>query len=395
MTINLFIPLTKIDASRREVWGVAAIEQPDRSREIMDYELSKPNFIKWSDSIRKASNGKSLGNVRDSHSTHAVGKVIALEPDDTAKAFRVGVKVVDDNAWQKVQEGVFTGFSIGGSYGKRAPDSFYKDHIRYEAIPTELSLVDVPCIPDAQFEFIKSNGESEMKKFTKAITEEEQKKLDELKVKEGETANLDAETPAEDKGENPVDEGTEKDTAEGEMQNAESKQGETKPDETETANSETETESEAGASPEGQGLSTDKVKEIVIGLLMELGLVQQQGGSMMLSAKIDDMSKSIEGMSKIGDLQKSFDTLKSELENRQLQIVNDLAKTVIAVEALEKRGATGPVLREVAPLTAQAQADTQRADLLLKMAKDSTDPNVQQSLRNEAAKLQIKQIQNT
>ena len=377
MTINLFIPLTKVDASRREVWGVAAIEQPDRSREIMDYASSKPNFIKWSDSIRKASGGKSLGNVRDSHSTNAVGKVIAFEPDDVAKAFRVGVKVVDDNAWQKVQEGVFTGFSIGGSYGKRAPDSYLKDHTRYEAIPTELSLVDVPCIPDAQFEFIKSNGESEMKKFTKAITEEEQKKLDELKAKEGETADSEAETPAEDAGENPADEGTAKD-------DAESKQGDTSADNTETGKSETETESEAGAAPEGQGLTADGVKEIVIGLLMELGLVQQQGGAMMLSAKIGDMAKTADQQL---ILSKALDEFKS-------QVIGDISKIAVVVDGLEKRG-SGPVLREVAPITAQAQADTQRADLLKKMASETSDPNVKQSLLNEAARLEIKKIQNT
>ncbi|MCX6057747.1 MAG: hypothetical protein NTW69_06320 [Chloroflexi bacterium] len=366
--MDLFIPLTKVDASRREVWGVAAIEQPDRSREIMDYELSKPNFMKWSESIHKASGGKSLGNVRASHSTDAVGKVIALEPDDVTKAFRVGVKVVDDNAWRKVQEGVFTGFSIGGSYGKRAPDGFLKDHIRYEAIPTELSLVDVPCIPDAQFEFIKANGESEMKKV---MTEEEKNKFAAEMAAKKDVAT-EVETPAEDKGENPADEGTANDTSD------------TSASKTETGKIETETNSEAGVSPEGQGLTADGVKEIVIGLLMELGLVQQQGSTMMMSAKISDMAKATDQQLILSKAHEEF----------KAQIVGDMAKIAVAIDGLEKRG-SGPVLREVAPITPQMQADTQRADLFKKMASETSDPNVRQSLLNEAARLEIKKIQNT
>jgi hypothetical protein len=386
-TINLFIPLTKVNESRREVWGIAAIEQPDQSREIMDYELSKPNFIKWSDSIRKASKGKSLGNVRESHSTNAVGKVIALESDDVMKAFRVGVKVVDDNAWQKVLEGVFTGFSIGGSYGKRAPDVILKNHIRYEAIPTELSLVDVPCIPDAQFEFIKTNGESEMKKVMtpeeKAKFSEEMQAKKDATEKDGAATNdgnandataQEQETPTEDAGENPADEGTANDT------------GDTSTNNTESSTSNNQNNSEAGVSSEGQGLTADIVKEIVIALLMELGLVQQQGNTMMMSEKIGDMRKDEGGKMK-DELQKSFNAFRT-------QIIADLAKTVIAIEALEKRG-SGPVLREVGPITPQMQADTQRADLLKKMASETSDPNVKQSLLNEAARLEIKKIQNT
>ena len=147
---NLFIPLTKADEARREVWGVAAIEQSDQSGEIMDYEKSKPYFWEWSKRVEKASGGKSRGNVRDSHTLKAVGKVIKLLFDDAAKAVRVGVKVLDSEAWQKVTEGVFTGFSIGGRYGERWSDPLNKSLTRYVAIPNEISLVDLPCIPGAQ-----------------------------------------------------------------------------------------------------------------------------------------------------------------------------------------------------------------------------------------------------
>lgn len=67
----------------------------------------------------KSQRRQSYGKVRHSHTSKAVGKVIKLIFNDAAKAIRMEVKVVDAEAWQKVIEGVFTGFSIGGRYGKR------------------------------------------------------------------------------------------------------------------------------------------------------------------------------------------------------------------------------------------------------------------------------------
>ena len=43
----LRIPITKIDRERHEVWGIAAVEEPDRAGEILDYATSKPHFENW------------------------------------------------------------------------------------------------------------------------------------------------------------------------------------------------------------------------------------------------------------------------------------------------------------------------------------------------------------
>lgn len=155
---NSFIPITKVDMQLREVWGFGAIEQRDATDEIMDYQSSKPLFIAWSEDAQKRSGGKSLGNLRSMHKTNAAGKLISFNPDDTSKGFMVGAKIVDDDEWKKVQEGVYTGFSIGGSYLKRWPDSENRGVTRYTAKPTELSLVDAPCIPGATFQMMKADG---------------------------------------------------------------------------------------------------------------------------------------------------------------------------------------------------------------------------------------------
>jgi hypothetical protein len=41
---NFFIPITKVDEEHRQVWGYAAVEEPDVSGEIMDWNTSNPHF---------------------------------------------------------------------------------------------------------------------------------------------------------------------------------------------------------------------------------------------------------------------------------------------------------------------------------------------------------------
>src|SRR5690349_18533378 len=120
--MHLFIPLTKVDAVHRLVYGVATAEVVDKSGEIMDYESTVPLYKEWSDDIAKASDGKSLGNVREMHGKSAAGKLTEILYNDDAKTIEVCAKVVDEAAWEKVLEGVYTGFSQGGKYVKKWKD---------------------------------------------------------------------------------------------------------------------------------------------------------------------------------------------------------------------------------------------------------------------------------
>lgn len=159
----MFIPMTKVDEEKRLVYGIATQEIKDKANEVMDYDSSKPNFEKWSQDIEKATGGKSLGNVREMHTTKAAGKLTQLNFNDDAKAIEVCAKVVDEDSWNKVKEGVLTGFSIGGSYAKRWRDE--QDDTRFTAQPAEISLVDNPCVPTATFQVIKANGITEQRQF--------------------------------------------------------------------------------------------------------------------------------------------------------------------------------------------------------------------------------------
>ena len=118
-TLDLFVPLVKVDADRRLVQGVVTAETPDRAGEICDYVSTKPYFEAWSEAARAASQGKSLGAVRAMHNRIAAGKLTDIEFDDAAKTIAVSAKIVDDDEWAKVCEGVYTGFSQGGRYVKK------------------------------------------------------------------------------------------------------------------------------------------------------------------------------------------------------------------------------------------------------------------------------------
>ena len=161
--LDLFLPLLKVDLDRRLVSGVATAETPDRAGEIFDYASSKPYFEQWSADALAASGGKSFGAVRAMHGNVAAGKLTDIAFDDDAKRITVAAKIVDDDEWRKVQEGVYTGFSQGGRYVKRWPDTD-TGLTRYTAEPHEISLVDLPCVRDATFEVIK-NGVVEKRAF--------------------------------------------------------------------------------------------------------------------------------------------------------------------------------------------------------------------------------------
>jgi hypothetical protein len=167
--MKIFVPITKIDAARRLVFGVVTAEKPDVSGEVCDYATTKPLYQQWSQKFSSATDGKSLGNLRAMHGHVAAGKLVEIAFNDEDKQVEICGKVVDDAEWQKVAEGVYTGFSQGGRYRKRWPDPDQPSLTRYTAEPLEVSLVDHPCLPEATFAVIKADGSTELRKF-KAIS---------------------------------------------------------------------------------------------------------------------------------------------------------------------------------------------------------------------------------
>ncbi len=162
MKFPMFIPLTKVDAAQRLVYG-SFDETPDRAGEVCDYATAKPAFQEWSKLMSDASEGKNLGNIRGQHDMKkAAGKLTEISFNDEAKRVDFCAKIVDDAEWLKVEERVYTGFSPGGSYAKRWKDG---DHYRYTPKVGELSIVDIPCNPASTFTLVKADGTEEEAEF--------------------------------------------------------------------------------------------------------------------------------------------------------------------------------------------------------------------------------------
>ena len=170
--------ITKVDESLHQVGGILSAEIPDKDNECLDYLASKPYFQKWSAEAQKATvalgeDKMSFGNVREQHSRTAVGKFIDLQFDDAKKTIYGVAKIYDDDAWEKVANGVYTGFSVGGDL-VGSPRFDAAKGVKFITIaPKETSIVDNPCLEASHFDFVRTSGVTEVRKFAAAKTDRE------------------------------------------------------------------------------------------------------------------------------------------------------------------------------------------------------------------------------
>jgi HK97 family phage prohead protease len=131
----------KVNKTERTVSGYASTDAVDEAGEVIlksAIEEALADYMKFA-------------NIREMHEASAVG--VAVEANMDAKGLYIVAKVVDRDAWEKVEHGVYKGFSIGGKVIKRS-DSDRK--IIEKLRLCEISLVDRPCNPDAVFDFWKA-----------------------------------------------------------------------------------------------------------------------------------------------------------------------------------------------------------------------------------------------
>src|SRR5712692_4562461 len=135
--MRFYWPIAKVDAEQRMVWGYASTEAEDDQGETVSREALAAAL---DDYMRFA-------NIREMHQPSAVGVAKEAAIDD--KGLYLGAKIVDGHAWQKVVEGVYKGFSIGGRVTARDP----ADRRLITALRlTEISVVDRPANPEAVFD---------------------------------------------------------------------------------------------------------------------------------------------------------------------------------------------------------------------------------------------------
>ena len=165
-----FIPFAKVDEAKREVWGIVTAEVPDKDNEVCDYAGTVPYYRAVIAEMSKATDGENFFPLRYMHQLKAVGKCVGFDFRDQDKEIFMGFKVTDDDTWNQVTEKVLTGFSHGGSLvGSMVPDPVYEGCQRYIADPSEISVVDNPCLATAHFTMIRADGAIELCKFKRVV----------------------------------------------------------------------------------------------------------------------------------------------------------------------------------------------------------------------------------
>jgi hypothetical protein len=161
--VRLSMPIGKVDIERRMVSGFATLDNVDKQGDIVTTESSVEAFKNF------------RGNLREMHQPSAVGKIVSFKEDKyfdpSDKKFYSGVYVSAyvskgaQDAWEKVLDGTYTGFSIGGNI--KTWDDAYDEKMdkSIRVIKTyelhELSLVDNPANQFANIVSIeKVNGQN-------------------------------------------------------------------------------------------------------------------------------------------------------------------------------------------------------------------------------------------
>lgn len=159
-----------IDEEKRLVTGYMDSGEPNNQGFLLDYETSKPYILKYVAAFEGRTDGVSKGAVRIMHQAAVAGKIVDLVLDDEGKRVLVTVRVDDDEAWAKVLNRNYTGFSghwnvVGAKWLDREATAKYgRQILRYTGDPVEVSLVDVPRVPGCEFQKIENGEIEEMSK---------------------------------------------------------------------------------------------------------------------------------------------------------------------------------------------------------------------------------------
>jgi phage head maturation protease len=135
-----YVRIEKFDPEQRMVFGYASTPDLDSQGDrvsVKAIENALPEYMRFA-------------NIREMHQRSAVGKTKSAEIDATG--LYIGAKIVDEVAWSKVKEGVYSGFSIGGTVTEKVGDEIRGLELH------EISLVDRPANRNATINLWKMEG---------------------------------------------------------------------------------------------------------------------------------------------------------------------------------------------------------------------------------------------
>jgi hypothetical protein len=157
-----FLPIVKVvkdeaDPSVRYVYGCATNAKVDSDLQIVDPAFAKKAMADWYDTG---------ANVRQMHATTLppAGKGVTLESQPDGEYVRT--KVVEPVAVKLVDEGVYSGYSVGISHPRIVRDAAAPGGRIVGGRIVELSLVDRPANSTAKFAVLKMAGRGRGRKLT-------------------------------------------------------------------------------------------------------------------------------------------------------------------------------------------------------------------------------------
>ena len=157
--MRFFAPIRKVDGEQRMVFGYASTQAEDAEGETILISALAGALDDY----------MQFANIREMHQLSAVGVAKDAAIDD--KGLYIGAKIVDDAAWNKLVEGDYKGFSVGGRALARDPGN---RKIITEMKLSEISLVDRPCNPEAVFDCWKAadfSGDTDLPENTAAAAD--------------------------------------------------------------------------------------------------------------------------------------------------------------------------------------------------------------------------------
>lgn len=140
---DLWCDIQKVDEEQREVYGWAVTWTEDGQGETITKAA-----VEWGlDQYMK------FANLREMHQPSAVGHVFKAEITD--QGLYIGAKVSDDQAWKKVVEKTYKGFSVGGRAIEKQGTKITKLYMR------EISLADRPVNGESTITLFKADVDLE------------------------------------------------------------------------------------------------------------------------------------------------------------------------------------------------------------------------------------------
>jgi hypothetical protein len=158
--ISVGVTFEKVDVEKRTVSGFATLDNVDAHGEIIDSSASIEAFKKF------------RGGLREMHTNNAVGTVVKFEEakkySDGEEKLYTGVYITArvskgaQDTWEKVLDGTYKGFSIGGKIKRKELEKSEDGKVRnvikdYDLL--EVSLVDNPANPLAMVMTVQKMGD--------------------------------------------------------------------------------------------------------------------------------------------------------------------------------------------------------------------------------------------